>query len=78
LERLGCGFGCRKADAGQRRLRVTGGQSFGVRVDLFKSVDFKAQFDDVKAFDYGTPFINIPSRFSNKANIFSLVADFVF
>ena len=34
--------------------------------------------DHAKAFDYGTPFINIQPGFSNKANIFSLVADFVF
>jgi hypothetical protein len=32
----------------------------------------------IRPLSYGTPFINIPSRFSNKANIFSLVADFVF
>jgi hypothetical protein len=53
-------------------------ESFGVRLDLFKSVDFKAQFDHTKAFDYGTPFINSQPGFSNKANIFSLAADFVF
>ena len=53
-------------------------ESVGVRLDLFKSVDFKAQFDHAKAFDYGTPFINIQPGFNNKANIFSLVADFVF
>jgi hypothetical protein len=53
-------------------------ESFGVRLDLFKSVDFKAQFDHAKAFDYGTPFINVQAGFSNKANIFSLAADFVF
>jgi hypothetical protein len=53
-------------------------ESLGVRVDLFKSVDFKAQFDHAKSFDYGTPFINVQPRFSNKANIFSLAADFVF
>jgi hypothetical protein len=53
-------------------------ESVGVRLDLFRSVDFKAQFDHAKAFDYGTPFINIQPGFSNKANIFSLVADFVF
>ena len=53
-------------------------ESAGVRLDLFKSVDFKAQFDHAKAFDYGTPFINIQPGFKNKANIFSLAADFVF
>jgi len=53
-------------------------ESVGVRLDLFRSVDFKAQFDHAKAFDYGTPFINIQPGFNNKANIFSLVADFVF
>jgi hypothetical protein len=53
-------------------------ESLGVRVDLFKSVDFKAQFDHAKTLDYGTPFINIQPGFSNKANIFSLSADFVF
>jgi hypothetical protein len=53
-------------------------ESVGVRLDLFKSVDFKAQFDHAKAFDYGSPFINIQPGFSNKANIFSLAADFVF
>lgn len=53
-------------------------ESFGVRLDLFKSVAFKAQFDHAKAFDYGTPFINVEAGFSNKANIFSLAADFVF
>jgi hypothetical protein len=53
-------------------------ESFGVRLDLFKSLDFKAQFDHAKAFDYGTPFINSQPGFSNKANIFSLAADFVF
>jgi hypothetical protein len=52
--------------------------SIGVRLDLFKSVDFKAQFDHAKAFDYGTPFINVQPGFSNKANVFSLAADFVF
>ena len=52
--------------------------SVGVRLDWFKSVDFKAQFDHAKAFDYGTPFINIQPGFKNKANIFSLAADFVF
>ena len=53
-------------------------ESVGVRLDLFKSVDFKAQFDHAKAFDYGSPFINSQPGFSNKANIFSLAADFVF
>jgi hypothetical protein len=53
-------------------------ESVGVRLDLFKSVDFKAQLDHAKAFDYGTPFINVQSGFRNKANVFSLVADFVF
>jgi hypothetical protein len=53
-------------------------ESVGVRLDLFKSVDFKAQFDHAKAFDYGTPFINIQPGFNNEANIFSLAADFVF
>jgi hypothetical protein len=53
-------------------------QSVGVRLDLFKSVDFKAQLDHAKAFDYGTPFINVQSGFSRKANVLSLVADFVF
>jgi hypothetical protein len=53
-------------------------ESVGVRLDVFKSVDFKAQFDHAKAFDYGTPFINIQPGFKNKANIFSLTADFVF
>jgi hypothetical protein len=53
-------------------------ESVGVRLDLLRSVDFKAQFDHAKAFDYGTPFINVQSGFRNKANIFSLAADFVF
>ena len=53
-------------------------ESVGVRLDWFKSVDFKAQFDHAKAFDYGTPFINIQPGFKNQANIFSLAADFVF
>jgi hypothetical protein len=53
-------------------------ESVGVRLDLLSSVDFKAQFDHAKAFDYGTPFINVRSGFSNKADIFSLAADFVF
>ena len=52
--------------------------SVGVRLDLFKSVDFKAQIDHAKALDYGSPFINVQPDFNNKANIFSLVADFVF
>jgi len=52
--------------------------SVGLRVDLFKSMDFKAQLDHAKVFDYGTPFINVQPGFSNKANIFSLAADFVF
>jgi hypothetical protein len=53
-------------------------ESVGVRLDWFKSVDFKAQFDHAKAFDYGTPFINIQPDFKNQANIFSVAADFVF
>jgi hypothetical protein len=53
-------------------------ESVGVRLDLFKSVDFKAQFDHANAFDYGTPFINTQPGFKNKANIFSLAAEFVF
>jgi hypothetical protein len=53
-------------------------QSVGIRLDLFKSVDFKAQLDHAEAFDYGTPFINAQPGFRNKANVFSLVADFVF
>jgi hypothetical protein len=52
--------------------------SVGVRLDLFKSVDFKAQIDHAKALDYGSPFINAQPDFNNKAYIFSLVADFVF
>jgi hypothetical protein len=53
-------------------------ESVGLRLDLFRSVDFKAQFDHAKAFDYGTPFTNVQPGFSNKANIFSLAADVVF
>jgi hypothetical protein len=53
-------------------------ESAGVRWDVFKSADLKAQFDHAKAFDYGTPFINTQPHFNNKANIFSLAADFVF
>jgi hypothetical protein len=52
--------------------------SAGVRLDLFRSVDFKAQFSHAKAFDYGTPFINVQPGFKQQANIFSLAADFVF
>jgi hypothetical protein len=52
--------------------------SAGVRLDLLRSVDFKAQFDHAKAFDYGTPFIDIRPGFKNQANIFSLAVDFVF
>jgi hypothetical protein len=53
-------------------------ESIGVRLDAFKSVDFKAQFDHARTFDYNTPFINVQPGFKNKANIFSLAADFVF
>jgi len=53
-------------------------ESAGVRLDLFRSVDFKAQFDHAKAYDYGTPFINDQPGFKSQANIFSLAADFVF
>jgi hypothetical protein len=53
-------------------------ESAGVRLDLFRSVDFKAQFDHAKQFDYGTPFINVQPGFKNAANIFSLAADFIF
>jgi hypothetical protein len=53
-------------------------ETIGVRLELFKSVDLKAQFDHAKSFDYGTPFINAQPGFRNKANIVSLVADFVF
>jgi hypothetical protein len=52
--------------------------SVGVRLDLFRSVDFKAQMDHAKTLDYGSPFINTKPGFNNKANIFSLVVDFVF
>ena len=52
--------------------------SLGVRLDLFRSVDLKAQIDRVKGFDYGTPFINERPGFNNEATIFSLVTDFVF
>jgi hypothetical protein len=52
--------------------------SVGVRLDLFESVDFKAQIDHAKALDYGSPFINIQPGFNNEANIFSLVVDFIF
>jgi hypothetical protein len=53
-------------------------ESVGVRLDVFKSIDLKAQFDHAKAFDYGTPFINTQPSFNNKANIFSVAVDFVF
>ena len=53
-------------------------EGVGMRFDVFRSVDLKAQFDHAKAFDYGTPFINTQPSFNNKANIFSLAADFVF
>ncbi len=52
--------------------------SVGVRFDVYHSVDLKAQMDHVKGFDFGTPFINQQPGFDNRANIFSLVVDFVF
>jgi hypothetical protein len=52
--------------------------SVGVRYNVLQSVDIKAQFDHVKALDFGSPFINIQPGFRNAANIFSLVVDFAF
>jgi hypothetical protein len=57
-------------------------ESIGVRLDWFKSVDFKAQLDHVKGFGAGfgdtSPFINVQPGFNNKGNVLTLMADFVF
>jgi hypothetical protein len=52
--------------------------SAGVRLDWFRSVDFKAQIDHVKAAPTGDPFINVQPGFTGKGNVFSLAVDFVF
>ncbi len=56
--------------------------SVGVRLDWFKSVDFKAQLDHVTGFGAvapnNAPFVNVQPGFDNKANVFTLTADFVF
>ncbi len=57
-------------------------ESIGVRLDWFKSVDFKAQLDHVTGFGggpgYTMPFVNVQPGFDNKANLVTLTADFVF
>ncbi|MEA3109775.1 MAG: hypothetical protein QOI88_4380 [Gammaproteobacteria bacterium] len=57
-------------------------ESVGVRLDWFKSVDFKAQLDHITGFGGGfpnnTPFVNVQPGFNNKANVLTLTADFVF
>jgi hypothetical protein len=52
--------------------------SVGVRLDLIKNVDVKAQIDHVKAYPDGNPFINVRPGFNDRANVVSLVVDFVF
>ena len=52
--------------------------SAGIRLDWFRSVDFKAQIDHVKAAANGIPFINVQPGFTGKGNVFTLAADFVF
>jgi hypothetical protein len=52
--------------------------SAGLRLDWFKSVDFKAQIDHEKGFSTGTPFINAQRGFDNEGYVFSLAVDFVF
>jgi hypothetical protein len=53
-------------------------ESVGVRLDWFKSVDFKAQIDHNKTYANGSPFVNVQPGFDNRANVFSVAVDFVF